>query len=249
MALICISREFLAAAKIPTIEAKYLPGENVYLNGAPAQFFYEVDQGALFRFRLLPGDRRSINQFLLPGDSFGYEIGRHHRDTVQALTRTTVLAVGREALVAASSCDIQLANLLFNAAVMATVVADEQSDVLRVKTATERIAQFLLEMEARLSARGKIDLPMRRREIADYLGLALETVSRVLNALRREKIIRFVDREQRQLVICNKQRLHRIVSNASTFDHLTGLRRQKDWHWLHSQNEAPNKHTEPQAVR
>jgi CRP/FNR family nitrogen fixation transcriptional regulator len=225
--LICVNRALLAAAKVPIIQVNYRPGENVYWDGSPAQFVYAGDKGALLRFRLLPGDRRSIRQFLLPGDGFGYEIGQHHRDTVQALTHTTVLVGGREALVATAASDLRLANRLFEAAVSAVIAADDQSDVLRVKTATERIAQLLLEMDARLSIQGKIDLPMSRSQIADYFGLALETVSRAINALRREKIIQFVDGEQRQLMICDKRRLRQIVSNASAFDHSSGLRKRK----------------------
>jgi CRP/FNR family nitrogen fixation transcriptional regulator len=81
-----------------------------------------------------------------------------------------------------------LSNLLFSAAASAAVTADEKADIMRVRSATEQIAQFLLEMEVRLSKRGIIDLPMSRWQIADYFGLRIETVSRALSAFQRENI-------------------------------------------------------------
>jgi len=221
-----IDRTILTAAKLQTIELCYGPGESVYERGAPAQFVYAVDKGALCRLRLLTGDRRSILQFLFPGHGFGYETGRQHRDTVQALTHTEVRAAGREALLAAATSDRRLWNLLFTAATQTVAVAEDQA-VLRVRTASEQIAQFLLEMEVHLSIRGQIDLPMNRRHIADYVGLRLETVSRAFSALQREKIIQFRDQTQRRLVIRDKQRLRLLASGASEFDYWSNLKNRK----------------------
>ena len=225
--MINIEATTLAAAKLKVIELSYSPRESIYERGAPAHFVYAVDTGALCRLRLIPEDRRSILRFLFPGDGFGYEIGRHHRDTVQALTHTKVLAASRQALLAAAKSNARLSNLLFSAAASALVVAEERADMLRVGTAAEQIAQFLLEMEMRLSRRGQINLPMRRSHIADYFGLTIETVSRTLNAFQREKIIQFRDQAQRQLVIRDKQRLQQLVSDASDFDFWSILRRRK----------------------
>lgn len=225
--MINIEGTILAAAKLQIIELSYSPGESVYERGASAHFVYAVDTGALCRLRLIPEDRRSILRFLFAGDGFGYEIGRHHRDSAQALTHTKLLAASREALLAAAKSNTRLSNLLFSAAANAAVVAEERADMLRVRTATEQIAQFLLEMEVRLSVRGQIDLPMRRHHIADYLGLTIETVSRTLSAFQREKIIQFRDRAQRQLVIRDKQRLQQLASDASDFDFWSILKRRK----------------------
>jgi CRP/FNR family transcriptional regulator, nitrogen fixation regulation protein len=217
--LINIDRTKLEAAKLPIVELSYGRGETVYEQGALAQFVYAVDQGALYRFRLMPGERRSIFQFLFPGDGFGYETGRHHRDTVRALTNIKALAASRPALLLAAKSDARLSNLLFSAAASAALAADEKTDILRVKTATEQIAQFLLEMEVCLSKRGIIDLPMSRSQIADYFGVRIETVSRAINAFHREKIVQFRDREQRRIVIRDKRRLQKLASNASDFDY------------------------------
>ena len=82
-------------------------------------------------------------------------------------------------------------------------------------------------MEVRLSRRGEIALPMGRRQIADHFGLRLETVSRAINAMQQEKIIQFRDREQRRVVIRDKQRLQRLASDASDFDYWSILKRRK----------------------
>jgi CRP/FNR family nitrogen fixation transcriptional regulator len=108
----------------------------------------------LCRYRLLPGRHKSILQFLLPGDSFGFEVGRYHLDTVKALIPTKVLAAGREALMdAAASIRARLSKALLASAVRALVAAEEQSIVLRAASSTERLALFLLDMDARLHAR------------------------------------------------------------------------------------------------
>lgn len=79
--------------------------------------------------------------------------------------------------------------------------------LLARKTALERVAAFLLEMDERLAHPSVLILPMNRRDIADYLGLTLETVSRALSILRREKMLLFDGPTQRQVVLLNRERL------------------------------------------
>ena len=75
------------------------------------------------------------------------------------------------------------------------------------KTALEKVAAFLLEMDERQSHPIKMSLPMSRRDIADYLGLTLETVSRALSTLRNDKMLRFDGQTQRQLVLLDRKGL------------------------------------------
>jgi CRP/FNR family transcriptional regulator, nitrogen fixation regulation protein len=217
-ALINLDRALLTATKLGTIEFDYGPDETIYEHGDRAQFVYVVDEGALARLRVRSG-RRSITEFLLPGESFGFEIDRNHRDTVQTLTPTKLFAAPREALLNAAASDRKFTDLLLNDVVGQTMVAELHGHCLRTMDAAERVAQFLLEMKRRLSISGKIDLPMSRRHIADYLGVRLETVSRVLNVLQEEDIVQFLDVRQRQIVIRDKRRLQRLASDASDFEY------------------------------
>jgi CRP/FNR family nitrogen fixation transcriptional regulator len=75
------------------------------------------------------------------------------------------------------------------------------------KTALERVATFLLEMDKRLTTAGFFALPMNRRDIADYLGLTLETVSRALRQLDERGILGFLSCNQRQIVLLDRKRL------------------------------------------
>jgi CRP/FNR family transcriptional regulator, nitrogen fixation regulation protein len=214
--LISLDKAILASAHLQTTDLSYSAGDTVFERGAPAQFVYVVSTGALRRFRPLPGGRRSILQFLFAGDGFGYELGSHHRDTVQSLTDTEVLATGRKGLVAASKS--RCSEALFFAAARAFVIAEEQSVIVRGRTATERTALFLLEMNSRLAADNEIVLPMGRKDISDYLGLSLETVSRVMNQFHRAKIIEIQDYTPRRITIRNKARLEKLVSDDPKFE-------------------------------
>jgi CRP/FNR family transcriptional regulator, nitrogen fixation regulation protein len=217
--LITVDRSILAAAKLPTIELSFHRGETVYVPGAPAQYAYVVVEGALCRFRVLPGGRQRVSQFLFPGDGFGYEKVRHRRDTVEALTDVKIVSARANALEAAAKSDERLSSLLFNAAARATAMAEEQSVALRGRTATEQMALFLIEMDARISSRGEIYLPTNRRHIADYFGLTIETVSRRFTAFHKARIIDFLDNPklQRRVVIRDKRRLERFAPDAADF--------------------------------
>jgi CRP-like cAMP-binding protein len=119
----------------------------------------------------------------------------------------------------------RLSSLLFSAVASAVVAAEAKADALRVRNSTEQIAQFLLDIEARLSRRGEIALPMSRQQIADHFGLRLETVSRAINAMHREK--KFRDREQRRVVIRYRRRLQKLALDASDFDYCSILKIRK----------------------
>ena len=216
-----IDHTILKAPQLQTIDLSYRRGENVYEKGAPAQFVHQVIEGALFRFKMSPGNggRRSIIQFLFPGDAFGYEPSRRHCDTVEALTDAKVRSVGREALLEAATISPRVSKALSSAAFWAARAAEDQSIALRGRNATEQLALFFLEMDARLSKMGEIDLPMRRQHIADYYGLTIETVSRTINRFRRAKMIEFRDnvRLQRRVVIRDRGQLSRLAPDAPEF--------------------------------
>jgi CRP/FNR family transcriptional regulator, nitrogen fixation regulation protein len=85
--------------------------------------------------------------------------------------------------------------------------AEDHMLLLGRKTSLERVAAFLIEMDRRLTATGVMALPMYRRDIADYLGLTLETVSRALSRLHELGILGFIGNTQRQIVLLDRQQL------------------------------------------
>ena len=85
--------------------------------------------------------------------------------------------------------------------------AEDHMLLLGRKTSLERVAAFLIEMDRRLTAAGVMALPMSRRDIADYLGLTLETVSRALSRLHELGILGFIGTNQRQIVLLDRQQL------------------------------------------
>jgi CRP/FNR family nitrogen fixation transcriptional regulator len=82
------------------------------------------------------------------------------------------------------------------------------------KTSLERVAAFSVEMDARLTATGIVALPMPRRDIADYLGVTLETVSRALSRLQRSGVLDFIGHTQREIVLRDRVRLASFDSPA-----------------------------------
>ncbi|GLS18533.1 transcriptional regulator [Labrys miyagiensis] len=183
----------------------YAKDEEIYGDDEPAEYVYEVMSGAVRTCKLLDDGRRQIGAFLLPGNIFGLEAGPNHRLTADAVIDTTVRIVRRRSLETAAQNDIRVANALWAMTARDLRHAEDHMLLLGRKTASERVATFLLEMDRRLTVAGLIDLPMCRRDIADYLGLTLETVSRVLSQFRTEGMLGLSG--ARHITLRNRQRL------------------------------------------
>ncbi|CAM5766518.1 transcriptional regulator [Labrys miyagiensis] len=183
----------------------YGKDEEIYGDGEPAEYVYEVVSGAVRTCKLLDDGRRQIGAFHLPGDVFGIEAGTTHRMTADAIVDTTVRLVRRKSLDAAAQGNLQVANALWSMTARELRHAEDHMLLLGRKTAMERVATFLLEMDRRLTVTGMLELPMCRRDIGDYLGLTIETVSRVLSQLHQEGVLGFSG--ARQIKLRNRQRL------------------------------------------
>ena len=183
----------------------YKKDEEIYGEDEPSDFVYQVVRGSVRSYRLLNDGRRQIGAFHLPGDSFGLESGPAHRLTAEAIVDTTVRLVRRRGLEQAAATDVAVARSLWAMTAKALRHAEDHMLLLGRKTAMERVATFLLEMDRRLSVAGMMALPMCRRDIGDYLGLTLETVSRALSELRDQGVLGFSG--VRQIVLRNRQSL------------------------------------------
>jgi CRP/FNR family nitrogen fixation transcriptional regulator len=186
-------------------EFTYGRNESIYGEGEPAEYVYQVIRGGVRSYKLLNDGRRQIGAFHLPGDVFGLESGSAHRLTAEAIVETTVRMVKRRALEAAAKSDVEVACTLWRMTATELRHAEDLMLLLGRKTAAERVATFLLEMDRRISTAGMFALPMGRGDIADYLGLTLETVSRTLSQLHADGVLGFSG--ARQITLRNRSRL------------------------------------------
>ncbi|WP_319798195.1 helix-turn-helix domain-containing protein [Nitrobacter sp.] len=193
--------------KIRLNEFTYKKGTEIYGENEPADYVYQVKAGAVRSYKLLSDGRRQIGAFHLVGDIFGLENGTEHRFTAEAILNTTVRLIKRRSLEMVAESDAMVSRNLLSMTTDNLQHAENHMLLLGRKTSLERVAAFLIEMDRRLKAAGVIPLPMSRRDIADYLGLTLETVSRALSRLHELDIIGFVDRNQRQIVLLNRGHL------------------------------------------
>jgi CRP/FNR family nitrogen fixation transcriptional regulator len=192
-------------ASLVASEYTYRKDEEIYGEDEPAEYVYQVIRGAVRTYKLLSDGRRQIGAFLLAGDVFGLESGTSHRLAAEAVTDTTVRLVKRSSLEQAAGVDVQVARKLWGITAGELRHAENHMLLLGRKNAMERVANFLLEMDRRLAVAGMMALPMCRRDIGDYLGLTLETVSRALSQLHSDGVLGFSG--ARQIVLRNRQRL------------------------------------------
>jgi CRP/FNR family transcriptional regulator, nitrogen fixation regulation protein len=160
----------------------------IYGESEPAEHLYMVVSGAVRTYKVLVDGRRQICAFHLPGDFFGLETGETHSFSAEAVNSSKILAIKRSAVMVLAQHDNEVARQLWT--MTGAELRRMQAHVLLlIKTAKERVAAFLLEMAERTGAPDEVELPMSRQDIADYLGLTIETVSRTLTDLENAATI------------------------------------------------------------
>jgi CRP-like cAMP-binding protein len=160
----------------------------IYGESEPADCLYKVVSGAVRTYKVLNDGRRQISSFYLPGEIFGLEVGGEHTFSAEAVADSKILVIRRSAVVALAGRDKEVARQLWR--MTATELQRAHDHImLLIKTAQERVVGFLLEMAARTPGASEVDLPMSRQDIADYLGLTIETVSRMVTQLERSGTI------------------------------------------------------------
>jgi len=175
--------ELLAAVPI-----KYSQNAEIFGDGQPAEYLYKVVDGAVRTFKVLSDGRRQITGFFLSGEFFGLETGNEHTLSAEAITNSKILSIKRSVLAVLAEHDKEIERRRLELAACELKRAQTHATVL-ILNAKERVAKFLLEMASRNPKGTKIELPMARLDIADYLGLTVETVSRVLGDLEAANII------------------------------------------------------------
>ena len=179
----------------------------IYGENEPAEFLYKLVSGAVRTSKILNDGRRQIGEFYLPGDIFGLEVGTEHAFSAEAIADAKVIVIKRSAVEALAARDNDVARQLW-ATTGRELQRMQEHILLLIKTAQERVAGFLLEMAARIKSTTEIELPMSRQDIADYLGLTIETVSRTLTILENSAAIALPS--SRRIVLCNPAALRRL---------------------------------------
>jgi len=176
-------------------------------NAEPADYLYKVVSGTVRTYKVLVDGRRQIGAFHLPGDIFGFETGDEHTFSAEAITDCKIIVIKRSTVMALAARDNDVARQMWELTACELRRVQEHSLVL-IKSAEERVAGFLLEMAERVSSGGAVELPMSRQDIADYLGLTIETVSRTLKHLEDAAAIEVPKR--RRILLRNRSALRRL---------------------------------------
>ncbi len=165
-------------------------GRMLIQEGDPAEHVFKVVEGALRAVRLLPDGRRYVSEFFLPGDYVGLAENGEYSQTIEALSDTKLVKYARRRFEAFLEADPRAGKHFFSLVCGGLSAVQDRLLLLGRKSAIERIATFLLATADRKAADAtEVELSMGRSDIADYLGLTVETVSRVLGHLRDNGVI------------------------------------------------------------
>ncbi|MDO9608004.1 MAG: helix-turn-helix domain-containing protein [Brevundimonas sp.] len=171
-------------------------GESLIREGDPAVHLFNITSGSVRIYKLLPDGRRQITGFLFAGDFVGLATGQDYAFSGEAIEDATLCRFRKTDYRALIRERPLLEEALLDRATHELAAAQNQMLLLGRKTAQERIASFLLDLPTRdplrPSTEDQVRLPMTRSEIADYLGLTIETVSRVLTKLKTTGVIRLL---------------------------------------------------------
>jgi len=168
---------------------RFKRGQMIYADGDMADSWYRVVLGTVRICNLLRDGRRHIAQFSFPGDCFGLSAFATRAGSAEAIDEVVVTRYSKRDADSLIDENPRLARELYNQTLCELANTQWRTLLLGRMYASERVASFLIEVFNRRDARHTLDLPMTRYDIADYLGLTLETVCRELTALKRDGVI------------------------------------------------------------
>jgi CRP/FNR family transcriptional regulator len=169
------------------------PGEALFTAGEAAHSVHSLTAGVARLYKLLPDGRRQVIGFALPGDFLGIAPSERYTFSADAVGAMTACRLSRETFAHFIEQRPHFLLRINEFAARELMLAQEQMLLLGRRTAEEKVASFLVGWRERLARIGDIrqtiSLPMSRQDIADYLGLTIETVSRTLTRFEREKML------------------------------------------------------------
>lgn len=187
----------------------------LFMQGETADNLFNVTEGTVRLYKLLPDGRRQVIGFALPGDFLGLGIGTstHHKLSADAVDAVTMCRFARGPFEGLLARKPHFLARLHDLTTHQLTIAQDRMVLLGRQTAEERVVSFLLQLRDRwahiLGTTVHVPLPMGRQDIADFLGLTIETVSRTLTALARNGLIVIVPDGVRLL---KPQELERLVA-------------------------------------
>ena len=186
----------------------YARNVEIFGEGEPAEYLYKVVSGSVRICKLLHDGRRQVIGFHMAGEVFGLEPDEEHHFSAEAVNDTVVLVVKRSAITALAARDADIARQLWAMTARELQRVQDHMLVLGCMSAKQRLATFLLHMALQSSGGNEIELPMSRQDIADYLGLTIETVSRTMTQLENDAAIGLAS--SRRVVLRNRAALMRL---------------------------------------
>jgi CRP/FNR family transcriptional regulator len=193
----------------------YKPGAAVYREHSQSTAIFICEDGALKAFRDLPSGKRRVMSFLFAGDLFGLSEHGRYLNTVQALTKSVCFCIPREQLVAVLRRDSELEFHFLCKVIHELRALQLRSIIMGHRSASGRVAMFLTMLEKHLpddSPRHVLPLPMSRADIAGYLGLSPEAVSRAAKELVAAGVIAFSG--GKEVRILDRKRVERLAADV-----------------------------------
>jgi CRP/FNR family nitrogen fixation transcriptional regulator len=198
-------RGILALCQGPS---RYRRNRVIFFEADPADYFFFISRGLVRTCRSFKDGKRSVVAFHVAGEFVGLEGETTHSLCAEAATDTTVLPLKRSAVFATARGDRWISDFLL-ASMAKELRRLREHTVLISRDAHCRVGTFLIDLSARLGQTHDLDLPMSHRDIADYLGLSIETVSRVITEFERSEFV--VRVSPRSLILKDREALVRLM--------------------------------------
>ncbi len=183
-------------------------GRSLFIEGDEAEHVFEVTDGVLRIFKIIADGRRIITGFLFAGNILGISIRNRYIYSAEAVSSATLRRVTCRHFEKAVGNNQILRPEMFALVSDEMAVAQQQMVLLSCKSAEERLCTFLMTFLERKARRGEwektIELPMCRQDVADYLGLTIETVSRTFTKLINRGVLRIENAGARQTIMIDK---------------------------------------------
>jgi CRP/FNR family transcriptional regulator, anaerobic regulatory protein len=200
-------------------QIRFGAGKTIFSEGEPADHVFGLSQGVVRLYKMLPDGRRQVLAFALPGDFLGMPLADQHSFSADAIGEVALCRFSRIELTKFIQSSPNIMQLLIKFATRELGMAQDQLLLIGNGSAEEKVAIFLVSWRNRLSHLSvfseTVPLPMPRQDIADFLGLKLETISRTLAKLEHKNVIRLIPKgvfltglEQTPLVTGRSQQPH-----------------------------------------